>query len=133
MYDKEFALDVSRCKKQVKKGYHDKRLDKYRPNLNRPALLALIARAGKLHVHKAPRTHEQHGDEVEKEHGPEIAKQISQTPSRLRNEGRKSKFQEDRVAPKNMVSIAPVRDVSDDLRKKNSEGSSATVTATEMI
>merc|ERR1719198_1234152 len=84
MYDKEFALEVSSGRAHVKEGYHDKRLDKYQPDLTHADLIELIARANKLHEHLEPMTHEAVVSMAAEKHGEAYAAMMNETPSRQR-------------------------------------------------
>lgn len=123
MYDKNFAADLSAGRVAVKKGYHDKRLDKYRPELTQEQLFDIIERANKTHQHMEPLTHEQVIAKTAKEHGDEYAKQLNETPSRqkvAKRQERRNRRKQGRNA--SSVEVTPVNtDVAAELKKENAD------------
>merc|ERR1711939_930214 len=136
MYDKDFALAVSRGTAALKPGYVDKRLEQYRPDLTQDALIDIIERANKLHAQGDTMTHEDIVKKAASIHGDDYAQQIHETPSRVRVQKRLSAWEnKKKKTGKVMPSIqeeTPVRDVKSDLSEANT-ASPRTIQTEDMI
>jgi len=136
LYDKQFALDLSAGRVAVKKGYHDKRLDKYTPELTATTLAELIERAGIMHRHAKPLTQEDLVAKATEIHGHEYAQQLNDTPSRTKVKKRLERRETRRKMKGNKVNPTeetPVSDATAELKKENAKPPSTHVSEEAMF
>merc|ERR1712224_432850 len=84
-YDDDFAKAVARGEKTVKKDFYDMRLWKFRPQLNKEAVLKIIEDAKIMDAHTDSMKHEEYVTHAETTNPdiPNIGDHINSTPSRL--------------------------------------------------
>jgi len=139
-YEPDFIKEVEAGNIAIKKGFKDKRLEKYKVTLTMESLLQLIEDAGIMRGHKHTMTHEDVVGLVaaDPNHGPEVAELLDETPSRKRvakrNKRRATMEQKrlgNKIQPK--VEETPVRSATDELKAENDAGSSASYVSEEAM